>query len=223
MRPLTSITSCLEVTDQDIRDALAPARSFHEPGPRARTMALVQHMAKIARPGAGAPKILIVLAHMATHDWLEGELEVKLVGDHEVSVLELFVDVGFGRERFLGPSRIDAPLRELADAVRAHPHVIEPLVAAGPVTDRRVELRTTQALRMTSAPPSFSAVSASLLPISMGAGRALPQIVSSPPPELLEVPEVAEPPAPAPEARRAFKPLSLPPHLKEALAPSKKK
>lgn len=211
------------MTDQDIRDALAPVRSFHEAGPRARTMALVQHMAKIARPGAGAPKILIVLAHMATRDWLEGELEVRLIGDDEVSVLELFVDLGFGRERFLGPVRIDAPLREFTAGIRAHPHVIEPLAPHGPVTDRRVELRTTQTLRMTSVPPSFSAVSASLLPLSMSGLRPLPDFVSIPPVAAPPEPPLDPEPAPEPEPRRGFKPLSLPPHLKAALAAHKKK
>jgi hypothetical protein len=240
VRPFSQIKSCLEVTDADIADALAPARSLIEPGPRERSLALVTHMASIATPGRGAPKILLLLAHMATRDWLDGDLHVKLIGDQEVSVLELFVDDGLSRVRLAGPLRIDAPLAEFAAGLRSHAHLVLPLVVEGKIEPRRIELRTSELTRRNSIPPSFSAVSPSLLPIVGGGQRPLPKIVSRipppdepPPPELVpeSVGDIAavlgelasqEPSSPA-HARPQFKPVSLPPALREALMPLKKK
>lgn len=173
----------MDLTDQDIADALAPARSLIEPGPRERTWALLKHLTKIAKPGRGAPKILLVLAHVAMRDWLDGELVVRLVGDHEVTDLELFVDDGMSRSRELGPLRLDVPFRELATAVRLQPQQILPLAVRGSIEERRMELATSPELRRNSVPPSFSAVSASLLPMVSGGQRPLPAILSRPPPD----------------------------------------
>ena len=241
MRPFSKIKSCLDVTDADIRDALAPARSLIEPGPRERSLALVSHMATIAKPSRGAPKILLLLAHIAMRDWLEGELHVKLIGDHEVSVIEAFVDDGLSRVRLLGPLRIDAPLGEFAAGLQNHSHLVLPLVVEGAIEPRRIELRTSAVGRRTSIPPAFSAVSASLLPMVGGGQRPLPTIISQIPPSAPEasapslVPEsvrgiaavladVSTEAAPdAPPQKPRFKPVSLPPALREALKPIKKK
>jgi hypothetical protein len=237
VRPFSKIKSCLEVTDADIADALAPARSLIEPGPRERSLALVSHMAAIATPGRGAPKILLLLAHIATRDWLDGELVVKLIGDTEVSVIEVFVDDGLSRVRLLGPLRIDAPLGEFGAGLATHAHLILPLVVEGAIEPRRIELRTSAIGRRTSIPPSFSAVSASLLPMVGGGQRPLPKIVSQIPPSgpgglvpesvrdiaavIAEVPIETVPDA-APDRPR-YKPVSLSPAMREALDPLKKK
>lgn len=229
------------MTDADIADALAPARSLIEPGPRERSLALVAHMAAIAKPGRGAPKILLLLAHIATRDWLDGELHVKLIGDPEVSVLEVFVDDGLSRVRLLGPLRIDAPLDEFAAGLRSHAHLILPLVVEGEIEPRRIELLTSAIGRRTSIPPSFSAVSASLLPMVGGGNRPLPKIVSQIPPSaqgavspglvpesvrdiaavIAEIP--ADPPPDPEPGKPRFKAIPMPPALKEALDPLKKK
>lgn len=124
----------------------------------------------------------MVLAHIATRDWLEGELIVKIIGDDEVCVLELFVDDGLTRTRLLGPLKMDTAFREFRAALALHPNLLLPLAVDGAVEERRVELRTTSALRRSSMPPSFSAVSASLLPMVGGTARVLPSIISRPPP-----------------------------------------
>lgn len=244
MRPFTAIKSCLDVTDQDIADALAPARSLIEPGPRERSLALVTHMASVAQRGRGAPKILLLLAHIATKDWLDGTLDVKLIGDDEVAVLEAFVNDGLSRVRLVGPLRIDAPLAEFTGALRTHGHLVLPLVVKGKLEPRRVELETSVAVRRTSMPPSFSAVSASLLPMVGGGHRPLPSILSQIPPsaEQEPLPPVSLPDVPGafldpleeeseleserelpPRPRPKFRPLSLPPELRAALEPLKKK
>ena len=241
MRPFSKIKSCLDVTDADIAAALAPARSLIEPGPRERSLALASHMASIAQPGRGAPKILLLLAHVATRDWLDGDLHVKLIGDHEVSVLEVFVDDGLSRVRLLGPLAIAVPLGEFAAGLRTHAHLILPLVVEGEIEARRIELRTSAVSRRTSIPPSFSAVSASLLPMVGGGNRPLPKIMSQIPPSapahptpglvpesvrdiaavIADIPIETLPDAPA--GRPRFKPISLPPAMRQALEPLKKK
>lgn len=259
MRLLVEIESCLGVTDDDIRAVLAPARSLSDLSPRDKTLALIEHMTLVAKPGRGAPKILIVLAHMAVRDWLDGELRVKLIGDSTVSVLELFVDSGVSSERLLGPLKIEVPLPEFITAVKQHPQVIAPLRVEGKIEDRRLILKTTPELRRRTVPPAFSAVSASLLPMMQSSGSPLPRIMSRPPPEpppkpalpaipppraskepvaadpaplLADVPIVEKAPTPAPPAgpstepagpRPSFKAVSLPPHMKQVLAPLKKK
>lgn len=157
VRPLSEIKSCLDVTDGDIQEALAPARSLTDRSPRAKVLELISHMAAVTTPQRGAPKILLVVAHMASRDWLEGELFVKLIGDDDLSVLELFVDAGVSRERILGPLRIDVPLKEFRSALSLHPERVQPL-AVVTAEERRVELETTAELRHDSVPPAYSAV-----------------------------------------------------------------
>lgn len=231
VRPLSEIRSCVDVTDEDIRDALAPVRSLSERGPREKTLELITHMASVTAPETGAPKILLVVAHMATHDWVEGELAVKLIGDDELAVLELFVDSGFSRERILGPLHVDAPLFEFTRVLELRPELVAPL-AVVTLSDRRVELETTEDLRRNSVPPAYSAVSESLLPLMGDESRELPRIATL----LADAEGDEDSPEAVPEVmvtesdedleallRPRFKPVSLPPHLSEALAHLKKK
>jgi hypothetical protein len=231
VRPLSEIRSCLDVTDDDIRDALAPAHSLSERGPREKTLELVSRMASVAAPDTGVPKLLLVVAHMATHDWVEGELAVKLIGDDELAVLELFVDSGFSRERILGPLHLDTPLFEFQRVLELRPDLVAPLAIVS-VSDRRVELETTAELRRNSVPPAYSAVSESLLPLMGDQTRELPQIATL----FVDAEGDEDSPEAIPEVmvtesdedldallRPRFKPLSMPPHLQDALAHLKKK
>jgi hypothetical protein len=98
-------------------------------------------MAEVATPGAGAPRLLVLAARAATRDWLEGRLFVRLIGDHEVSVLELLVDDGLSRQRIAGPLRVDVPLDEFGDALEAEPALFDPLIPTE-WTDRRMLLES---------------------------------------------------------------------------------
>jgi len=175
--------------------------------------------------------MLLVIAHMATRDWLEGELQVKLIGDDDLSLLELFVDAGLSRERILGPVRIDAPLREFRTALELHPERIAPLSVRS-LEERRIELETTAELRKNSVPPAYSAVSDSLLPLMGDHNRALPHIAMA---GIVEDEDEDSPDA-VPDVmvtesdedldallRPHFEPLSLPSHLEQALSQIKKK
>jgi hypothetical protein len=135
-----AIRSCLDVTDRDFELALASVRSFNDPSPRQKSFALLRRMAEVAKPNAGAPRLLTLLARIAKRDWLEGELTVRLIGDTELSVLELLVNDGASAERVLGPLRIDVPLDEFVREVEKSRALLAPLRALE-CTPRRVELR----------------------------------------------------------------------------------
>ncbi len=160
---LEQIATCKAVTDDHIRDALSAAKSFSEPSPREKSLALLGRMVAIAKPRTGAPRMLVLLARMAKRDWIEGDLIVRLIGDTELSVLELFADDGVSRERIAGPLRIDVPLAEFADAVVTSPAQFVPLQASER-TDRRFELRGTRDLFAQNRKASISAFAFDLNP-----------------------------------------------------------
>ena len=180
MSDLDAITSCLDVTDEHIRRALAAARSLSEASPRERCFALLKRMVEVARPGAGAPRILTLLAQMAKRDWLEGDLVVRMIGDEELAVLELLIDDGTSRERIVGPLRIDVPLTEFVTAVRETAALLLPLRVIE-ATPRRLVLQGTPELRTQGRKASISAFSVDL--ISEARKRQPPPPPRRPPPE----------------------------------------
>ncbi len=205
------IESCLAVTDDVIQEALAAARSMAEPTPRMKCLALIERMAEVAKPGRAAPKILVVLAHMALKDWLDGLLRVRLIGDPEVTVLELTVDDGLSSERIMGPVRIDVPFDEFRRSLEMRPEFVLPLVVEGELEERRVELATAPQSRHNTVPPAMSVVAESLIPMVGEQGRELPPIVSripeslpkdTPPQKPAKEPAVKQPGTPQPPPRR---------------------
>ncbi len=139
---------CFSLRDEDVAEAV---------GSRGTTRALLDHLGTIAKPNEGAPKILLVFARMATTacDWLDGELRVELVGDGEISVIEVMTELGGGlRERALPSFAVGVPLSEFARAVERVPRMIEPLLVKAK-TDRRLVLvsRVERAGRSLPPPP----------------------------------------------------------------------
>ncbi len=215
----SSIHTCLDVTEEQIRQALAPARSFDDETPRARIFALLEHLARIARPSTGAPKILVVAAHIGTCAWLDGELVVRLRRDApRTTRLELLVDDGLNAERVLGPLAIEAPIEEFQNAVRARPDMVQPLMAQGKRDDDRLVLRTTSLLRRTTAPPLFSAIADDLI---TGLGSRPFGVPRMPTGIAAAVEPAPAPEPPGPPPRHVAVPL--PPHLAQALEKLKKR
>ena len=163
MRDLSTLRSCVAVTDRDIEDALAPSPSPADPSPRDRTLALVRRMAEIAKPRAGAPKILMVLGKMATQDWMKGELVVRLNAAGDSTQLELMADEGAPASTREAPLTINAPLQEFGNALDRRPDLILPLQVEGRFGPQEAVLRMTEARRRTTQPPPLSAVSDELL------------------------------------------------------------
>jgi len=116
------IQRCVSLGEKDVQEAVVT---------RSATKALLEHLAGIAKPNEGAPKILLVFARMATSacDWLDGELRVEVMGDGDVCVIEVMTELGGGlRERALPTFGVGVPLSEFGRAVERVPHMIEPLV-----------------------------------------------------------------------------------------------
>ena len=161
---LSEIRSCLDVTDAHVALAMEPARSLSDATPREKMLELVQHMARVATPRAGAAGILIVIAKMAPRDWMEGDVEVRLLAENEQTLLTLLVDDGLITQRLTAPLRIDAPLAEFAHAVRSVPHVLIPLQVQGPIDAGRMTLRKGSFSHLPKRSPSYSALASDLMP-----------------------------------------------------------
>lgn len=194
MFDLEAIQSCLDVTDEHISQALAAARSLSESSPRERCLALLARMVSVAEPGAGAPRMLMLLAQMAKRDWVEGDLIVRMIGDQELSVLELLIDDGVSRERIVAPQRIDVPLDEFVTAVRTNAALLLPLRALE-ATPRRLVLKGTRELRSQRRKASISAFSVDLT-------RQVSKSVPPPAPVAVAPPQPKRPPVPPPRPPR---------------------
>ena len=143
---VSHIKRCLDITEKDIAAGVET---------REACKLLLEHVSKIAAPNQGAPKLLLVLARMATTacDWVDGELRIEMVGDGEVTVVELMSELGGGmRERVLPSFSMNVPLTEFTRAVERVPHMIEPLTTKT-ASPRRVVFSASQEVRKTTVPP----------------------------------------------------------------------
>jgi hypothetical protein len=94
----------IDLTEPDVASAIESRES---------TKALLVHFGNIARPNEGVAKVLLVFARMATQacDWLDGDLRVELVGDGDVTIIEILSELGAGiREREFPPIVLQVPL-----------------------------------------------------------------------------------------------------------------
>jgi hypothetical protein len=200
---LSELKSCLDVKDEHITQALAAARSLSDPSPREKALSLLEHMVKIAAPNTGVPRVLVLFAQMARRDWIEGDLVVRLIGDAELTVVELLVDDGASRERIAGPLRVDVSLEEFRAAVAQN---TAQLASLRPLenTPRRLVLRGIRDHRALRRRPSISAFA-----LDLGHVTGVKAISKPDPPQ-----HEPEPP-PAPEKPRRGPP-PLPPQEKPA-------
>jgi hypothetical protein len=200
----------MDVTDRDVAIATAG---------RSAARALLQRMAEVSRPADGGPKVLLVLARMASSacDWIDGDLRIEILGDGEISVVEVLTEMGAGmRERLLPPFTMKIPLTELIAAVERVPHMIAPLRLASK-SARRVVLAATAEVRRSSSPPPFIEIGEESLVGRMSPTTRTPS-VPPPAPNRPRVPTVrptasaagrgSRPPLPAPR-----EPSGLPPKL----------
>jgi hypothetical protein len=156
MRNLAHIKRCLDITDKDIAIAVET---------REECKLLLDRIAKVAAPNQGAPKLLLLLARMATTacDWIDGELRIEMIGDGDVTVVETMSELGGGmKERILAPFSMNVPLSEFVRAVERVPHMIAPLVTKA-VSPRRVVFSASGEVRATTAPPPNVEIGASSL------------------------------------------------------------
>lgn len=91
---------------------------------------------------------------------------MRLIGDAELSVLELLVDDGVNRERICGPLRIDVPLAEFHQTLTTRRADLAPLVPTRDMSERRMTLRAVR--RFDSKPPKVTAFASGLMPAVAG-------------------------------------------------------
>ncbi len=107
--------------------------------------ALLDQLAQVSRPGDGGPKLLLVFARLASSeiDWIDGALRVEMIGDTDVTVVEVLSELGLGmRERVFPSFKMSVPLDEFARAVERLPHMVAPLTISS-ATARRLVLTAT--------------------------------------------------------------------------------
>jgi hypothetical protein len=116
-----SLRSCQDLTDAQIGEVIES---------RDDVRVLLEHLAAVARPGQGGPRVLLLFARLATPecDWLEGALQVVLKGDGQGTAIESYAEIGAGlRERVVPRVVLPVPVDEFLDVIARFPHLIAPL------------------------------------------------------------------------------------------------
>lgn len=157
--------SCDELDPELIERAFAPGGG----SPRDQVLKLVEKMARVAKPGRGAHRILEVLARLAQSAWVEGALDVVLRDFGLATEIDIRVDVGRHLERLRTVS-VAVPLAELADWAADNPAALTPLVVFDTRRDDELRLRKATS-RVSQIPRSSAPVSR---PSSAGASPAAP-------------------------------------------------
>jgi hypothetical protein len=194
MTDFGSLTRCAEISD----DVVAQAVRSHD-----AMKALLARAAEIARPMEGAARVLVALARMATTacTWLEGDLVVEIVGDDEVSVVEVTSELGGGlRERVFPTFTLHVSVDEFVRAVRLVPRMILPLKMTE--SGGRLRFSATEAVRHSTRPPPAIEVEEDFLSIEVTDPESAPKMRVRPPIQRIVV-EKSSPPlmrAAAPKA-----------------------
>ena len=140
------ITRCLQLTEAHMARALESSADAKK---------LVVRLAGVSRPSDGGPKILILLARLATGGctWLDGELRVELSANDGGCALDLTTELGAGmRERVFPTFSLKIPLEEFARALEVAPHVVAPLTLHSRTRDKLV-LSAQRGARLSLPPP----------------------------------------------------------------------
>lgn len=118
---LYSLASCAELTAEHAEQAARSSVSLR---------ALLSWASEVARPGEGAPKVLMAIARLVGAEWFEGTPFVEIRGDDSTTMLSVFADHGFGiRERVVPVARLAVGFDEFARAVRLAPRLVAPFHA----------------------------------------------------------------------------------------------
>jgi hypothetical protein len=123
MAPMRLPERCVDLTAAQVMDGLRSRSAMRE---------LLEHMADIARPATGAPKILVPIARMASDecDWVGGGLVVEISGTGSKTTIDVFVEIGGARTAlFPGLPRLvlDVPKEEFVRAAKLAPKLVFPM------------------------------------------------------------------------------------------------
>jgi len=116
---LERLASCAELTTVHLDEAASSSSAMRE---------LLTWAVRVARPGGGAPKLLLALARLADAPWLEGTPYVEITGDAATTSISVFTSHGMGiRERVFPLVRLAVPVEEFSRAARLAPEIVRPL------------------------------------------------------------------------------------------------
>ena len=172
---------CIDVTAAQIEQALVSSATMG---------ALLRHMAKIARPGEGAPKILVPIARMASNacDWIdEGGLTAEITPVEGKTVIAVAIDLGLGMRELLFPRlQLGVPYEEFTRVLENAPQLVFPMKCKR--TKKSVLLTCAEEVMGTLAPPTFASSEAdvrSVLPAKLR--RSLAPIAPDEPSSKMDV------------------------------------
>lgn len=115
------MTTCAELTMEDAEEAACSSASMR---------ALLAWAGRIARPGEGAPKVLMAIARLRRADWVQGTPYVEIRGDASTTTLSVVSHHGIGiYEQLLPQTVMQVPVDEFTRAIRLAPQLIAPFRA----------------------------------------------------------------------------------------------
>ncbi len=200
MSKFAHIQRGFDLTDGDIEAAVES---------REETKALLDQVARISAPNAGAAKLLLVFARLATTacEWMDGDLRIELVPAGDVTVFEVMTDLGGGmRERLFAPVAMNVPIDEYRRSVERLPQLIEPLLARNQEGGRLILTASADARRSSMPPASVHISQESLY------GAAMPRAPTMPAShELNALPSIVETIKPPKEGGSTVGPLPVAP------------
>ncbi|HEY8076831.1 MAG TPA: hypothetical protein VIF62_22045 [Labilithrix sp.] len=121
MGEITSLSSCSQLSGELARDAAQSHASMRD---------LLARFAEIAKPGEGAPKIIVALARLCEQSWYDGRLRVEISGDDARTTIEILAELGVGIvERLLPLTRLEVAFDEFVRAIDLAPELMLPLRA----------------------------------------------------------------------------------------------
>jgi len=139
MTLLLDFDSCYEV-DATLLDQAFDVSGAPVGVARDRVMRLLERMARIAKPRAGAYRIFEVIARLARSGWLTGPLDIVIRDFGIATEIDLRIDEGsrFSRLRTLS---LAVPLDELSAWIHQNPGPLAPLGVFGPSKSSELRLR----------------------------------------------------------------------------------
>jgi hypothetical protein len=146
------VALCDQLTDADVEAACASREDFE---------ALLVRCAEVSAPKTGAPKVLVLLARLAstTCEWVDGDVSIDLCDVDDATEVRVMSDLGGGmRELLIAPVTLKAPLAEMTSALEDKPTIVGGLKVSRR-SWKRLNLHATDQVRRSSRPPRVSEAS----------------------------------------------------------------
>lgn len=113
------LKSCAELTNAHAEQAVSSGEAFR---------AFFAWAARVARPGEGAPKVLMAISRLLRAEWIEGWPRSEIRGDDTATTVSVVADMGMGiREKVVPDLLLPVPFEEFVRAVKLAPQLLGPM------------------------------------------------------------------------------------------------